>query len=115
MILGIGVYICQNNRIKLGLAEKILNEKELIKFNEIKLDSSKVEYLSGRFAAKEALIKAFSNGGRTVYMKDLIILNDEIGRCYLDFPKYDGIKIHISISHEREYSVGFAVVEKSSF
>jgi holo-[acyl-carrier protein] synthase len=115
MILGVGIDICQNNRVKLELAKKILNDKELVKFNEIKLDSSKIEYLSGRFAVKEALIKAFSSSGETVYMKDLIILNDETGRPYLDFPKFEGVKIHVSLSHERDYSVGFAILEKSSF
>lgn len=115
MILGVGIDICQNSRVKLKLADKILNEKELPKLNEIKLDSRKIEYLSGRFSVKEAIIKAFANSGRTIYMKDLIILNDQSGKPYLDFPKYDDIIIHISISHERDYSVGFAIVEKSSF
>jgi holo-[acyl-carrier protein] synthase len=111
MILGVGVDIVENRRIKLELARRILSEAEnevLISFN---LDNRKIEYLAGRFAAKEAIYKALSQVDIEVLIRDIIILDDDSGRPKCISPKYIGKRINISISHEREYSVAFAVVE----
>lgn len=76
-------------------------------------------FMAGRFAAKEALIKALGK-----YIKDrpplnsLEILNDSAGRPSVRLPAtlaqaLAHISIEISISHERSYAIGLAVcVEK---
>ncbi|MGD9761019.1 MAG: holo-ACP synthase [Candidatus Izemoplasmatales bacterium] len=111
MILGIGVDICQNNRINVELSQRILNELEFEFYNNLKLDARKTEYLSGRFACKEAIIKAFSQADKEVYMRDIIILNDDLNRPQLIKPNFTNLKVSISLSHEKDYSIGFAIVE----
>ena len=111
MILGIGIDICQINRIKQTLSDRILSEEETKIYNGFKLDSRKIEFLAGRFAVKEAIIKALSYIDEDTSMKNLVVLNDEKKRPYLAEPSYMKKKISISISHEKEYSVGFAVIE----
>ncbi|MBN2876388.1 MAG: holo-ACP synthase [Bacilli bacterium] len=111
MIIGIGIDIVQNNRIKLEQARRILSEVETERFGILSTDSRKLEYLAGRFAVKEAIIKAIGNTSHQLGMRDLTILNDEKGMPFLHSPKLENILIHISISHEKEYSVGFCVLE----
>ncbi|MFA7075172.1 MAG: holo-ACP synthase [Candidatus Izemoplasmatales bacterium] len=111
MILGIGVDICQNSRINLKVSERILNEDELVVFNDLKLETRKLEYLAGRFAVKEAIIKAFSQAKIDVYMREIVVLNDEINRPIMVKPIFDDLSIKISLSHEKEHSIGFAIVE----
>jgi holo-[acyl-carrier protein] synthase len=111
MILGVGVDICQNNRIKTTLSERILSSEEKIIFDQIKLETRRVEFLSGRFAVKEAIIKALSSLDYEIGIRNLVVLNDEKGIPYLSQPIFLDKKILISLSHEREYSVGYAIVE----
>ncbi len=112
MILGVGVDICQNNRVNQDLANRVLNDEEFKIYNALKLESRKIEFLASRFAVKEAIIKALSQSNFEVFMRDIIILNDDLNRPYVKNPKYNSISINISISHEKEYSIGFAVIEK---
>ena len=124
-ILGIGVDIVQNKRIKI-----LINNKRFIKRilgkNEIKFFNkklNKVEYLSKRFAAKEALAKALGTGFRQkVQFKDIEILNDKIGKpYYLKSKKIDKTilkkfninkySLFLSISDEKDYSVAFTILQ----
>jgi len=111
MILGIGVDICQNNRVKFKLVDKILNIEEKTVFGSFKSDLRKISYLSGRFAIKEALIKAFSQANIKIYLNDLVVLNDDLNRPYLAKPSFENKIVHLSISHEKDYSIGFAIIE----
>ncbi len=84
-ILGIGVDIIQNKRIK----ESIKNHKfkdRIYSTNEIKLSNyskNKIEYFSKRFAAKEAFAKALGTGFRdNLNFKDIEIMNDRLGKPY---------------------------------
>ena len=63
------------------------------------------EFLAGRFSAKEAVVKALDV---PKLVKDIEILNDENGKPYCTL---EGYKIHISISHETEYSCAYALCE----
>jgi holo-[acyl-carrier-protein] synthase len=62
------------------------------------------ESFAGRFAAKEAFMKAM---GRKLEWKDINVLQCE-GKPYIEFngTRYDGI----SISHERLYAVSVVVI-----
>lgn len=112
MILGIGVDVCQNKRVSKRIIDRVLSEEEKSRYLSFSNERRKLEFLSGRFAAKEAIIKALSQAGQEVFMRDLVIINDEMERPTLKSPKFDNMKIFVSISHEREYSIGLAVVEK---
>lgn len=81
------------------------------------------EFLAGRFAAKEAVSKAFGCGiGQVLGFVDMEILPDVAGkpsvsvspvawtRLRLNGPKE--YSIHLSITHERHLASAFAVVEE---
>lgn len=81
--------------------------------------------LAGHFAAKEAVAKAFGTGFRAFGLKDVEILHDNLGRPYLAFDALTRIqkavnlqgtlRVHLSISHEREYAMATCIIEKTSY
>ena len=119
MILGVGVDIVENERMNEKLVDRILGEDELKRLPSVK--EKKIEYLSSRFAAKEAFFKAIGTGLNGFSFKDVQVMNDPDGKPYLSFS--DGMsnflrmrkvrKVHLSISHERKYSVAIVIIEGS--
>ena len=124
-ILGIGVDIIQNHRIK----NSIKNHKfidRIYSTNELKLSASsknKIEYFSKRFAAKEAFAKALGTGFRNdLNFKDIEIMNDKFGKPYYlktkkitqiirkEF-KVKNFDCFLSISDEKEYSTAFTIIQ----
>ncbi len=81
--------------------DKVFTEEELAYARQRKMAD---ESLAGRFAAKEAFMKAL---GRRLTWKDINVLQRD-GRPYIEFhgKRYDGI----SISHERLYAVSVVVI-----
>ena len=124
-IIGIGVDIIQNNRIKNLLKnnkflDRIYSEREL---KLSKQNKNKVAYFAKRFAAKEAFSKALGTGFRSgLEFKDIEIVNDEAGKPqYVKNKKI--IKIvknkfkiknfnsFLSISDEKDYSTAFTIIQ----
>ena len=66
----------------------------------------KREYLGGRFAAKEAYLKANGLGLGGMRFNEIEVLNSKSGAPYLNDPK-----AKISISHEKDYVIAFVVIE----
>lgn len=81
--------------------EKVFAPSEIARARERKQPR---EYLAGRFAAKEAFMKAC--GGRLTW-RDIEVLS-EGGRPFIVYrgKRYDGV----SISHERSYAVSVVVL-----
>ena len=106
----VGIDIVENDRIRKSLsdsfAKKILSEEEFEKYSGFN-ESRKVEFLSGRFAVKEAIIKCLSDY-ELPSMKDLNVINNEKGKPCIEYKDYD---IEISLSHERNYSVAIAILK----
>lgn len=111
MIRGIGVDIVKISRIKISQARRILSEEETLVFDQLNLESKKIEYLAGRFSVKEALMKALSSTNYIVGMRDITILNEEKGKPYVKKPVFEDLKILVSISHEQDNCVGLCVIE----
>ena len=125
-IIGIGVDIVDNTRIKNSIKNKnfisrIFSDKEI---NQSKKIKNKVAYYSKRFAAKESLSKALGTGFRKgLNFKDISIVNDKYGKpnfeisnnvkklIYLRF-KLRKIKISLSLADEKNYSIAFSVIHK---
>ncbi|RYE06398.1 MAG: holo-ACP synthase [Rickettsiaceae bacterium] len=125
MIIGIGTDIVQITRIEriFGIygnlfQKKILTDKELVKFNCLCL-RKKVSFLSNRFAAKEAVCKAFGTGiCNKLTFKDISILNDKYGKPYVEIDtkiikivtNYDNVVINLSISDDYPTAIAFSVI-----
>ena len=124
-ILGIGVDIVNNKRIKESLKNnkfksRVYDIKELKQSNLLK---NKVNYFSKRFAAKEALAKALGTGFRmNLNLKDIVVMNDKMGKPYYVKTskitkiikkkfKIKNFNCFLSISDEKDYSTAFAVIQ----
>ena len=124
-ILGIGVDVIQNSRIKSLLNNKLFINRTFskIELKNSKKISNKTNYFAKRFAAKESLAKSLGTGFRNnLNFKDIEILNDKVGRPYfLKSNKIDNIIIKrfktkkydlfLSITDEKEYSVAFTILQ----
>ncbi len=106
----IGVDIVELDRLNVDhdhFVKRILTEKEYEVFNSFESIQRKKEYLGGRFAAKEAYMKAYHKGIGQISFHDIEVLNREDGSPYLNDEN-----ALISISHEKTYAVAFVVIEK---
>ncbi len=125
-IIGIGVDIVDNNRFnKLIKKKKFINRicsaKEI---NNLKKKKNKILFLSKRFCAKEAFVKALGSGFRNnLCFNDISILNDKKGKPYFLFNqkiknilknKYNlnKFKAHLSLSDEKKHSISYVIVQK---
>lgn len=73
-------------------------------------------HYAGRFAAKEAIVKALGTGlKKGVSWLDIEIVNNEEGKpCVTLSPflekRFPGAKVHLSISHCKEYATAVAIL-----
>lgn len=116
MIQGIGVDIIELDRIAKLIEEngkmvrRILTDKEQERFLSL-TPQRQIEFLAGRFAAKEAFSKAMGTGiGKHVSFQDLEILPDEKNKPHVYTSLFEG-QIHVSISHSREFAVAQIILE----
>ncbi len=101
MIKGIGIDIVEHERVNLKLAARVLSTNEYREFENTK---RQIEYFASRFAAKEAVIKATN---KKYLLRDIEFKSLESGKLVSNI---EGI--HVSISHEKKYSVAMAVWEE---
>ncbi len=106
MIKGIGLDLVELERIEKMMlrskkfVERILTEKEQQIFETLP-HARQVEFLAGRFAAKEAYSKANGTGiGKDCELQQIEILKDKIGKPVLYF---NGALVNgfISITHTK--------------
>ena len=126
-ILGIGVDIIENKRIKnsiknIQFKKRIYSTKELNQSNSIK---NKINYFSKRFAAKEAFAKALGTGfSINLNFKDIEVINDKMGKPhFVKTKKINNIvcknfkvkkfNCFLSISDEKDYSTAFAIIQST--
>jgi len=114
MITGTGIDIVNINRIRKSLKDyddkfiaRVLSETEIKKIPA----SGKDEFIAGRFAAKEALVKA---SGIFISFREITILNDEKGKPFFaEIPEsLTNKKVHISISHDTDYATASVIIEE---
>jgi len=125
-IIGIGVDIVDNNRFK-----KLINKSKFInricsakEIGNLKKRNNKILFLSKRFSAKEAFVKALGSGFRNrLCFKDISILNDKRGKAYFSFNqkiknilknkyKLNKFKAHLSLSDEKKHSISYVILQK---
>jgi holo-[acyl-carrier protein] synthase len=120
VIKGIGIDICELKRIESILQKqpkfvnRILTDQEKLYLEGLS-DKRKVEFIAGRFAAKEAFSKAKGTGiGSDVSFLDIEIHKDDKGKPYIIKPESKEEVVHLSISHSKEYAVAQVIIESSS-
>ena len=112
MILGVGIDVVDIDRFKQSLErtpdlkQKLFTEAERIK---------SIESLAGRFAAKEALIKAL-NAETGILWDEAEVVNLEGGKPVFVFygavaDLVDGANVHLSISHDVGIATAIVIVE----
>ena len=105
--------IAIKEKINERFIQRILSESETVFFNNIHDEQRKLTFLAGRFAAKEALFKAFKFGDKTANYKDFSIMNDEVGAPYLKPNRFtERASIKLSISHSIHFATAIVIVEK---
>ena len=124
-ILGVGVDIVQNKRIKSSIKKKSFVLRIFGK-NEIKLskkNKNRSNFFAKRFAAKESFSKSIGIGFRNnLNFKDVQILNDPMGKPYYKKSKkisdiitkkfkVENYELLLSISDEKDYSVAFTILQ----
>ena len=125
-VLGIGVDIVKNSRIKKSILNKsflyrvFTNEEILISKNT----KNKSSYFAKRFAAKEAFSKSLGTGFRDGFnFKDISVINDKLGKPSFFISKkiknmikkkfkINKFNFFLSISDEEKFSIAFVILQK---
>tara|TARA_B100000035_G_scaffold307860_1_gene311714 strand:- start:765 stop:1157 length:393 start_codon:yes stop_codon:yes gene_type:complete len=124
-ILGIGVDIINNKRIRTSIKNKNFLKRLFthLEIKNSKLFKNKSTYYSKKFAAKESFSKALGTGFRNgLNFKDIEILNDKLGKPYFKLNKktkmiisktlkVKNFNLFLSISDEKDYSIAFTIIQ----
>ena len=125
-VLGIGVDIVKNSRIKKSILNKsflyrVFTNEEILISKNIKNKSS---YFAKRFAAKEAFSKTLGTGFRDDFnFKDISVINDKLGKPSFFISKkiknmikkkfkIRKFNFFLSITDEEKYSMAFVILKK---
>lgn len=91
-------------------AEKILTDAELQKFNSL-TEKRKIEYLAGRWSAKEAYAKAVGTGIGPISFQDMEVMNDDKGAPFFSRSPRE-YKTWLSISHSGTFVQASVILEE---
>ena len=125
-ILGIGVDIIQNSRIKNAIKKKlfinrIFSKVEILNSKKVK---NKTNFFAKRFAAKEAFVKSIGTGIiKGINFKNIYVINDKSGKPNIKFSnkvknlmikkfKIKTYNLFLSLSDEKNYSIAFVIIQK---
>ena len=115
MSKAIGIDIVELEEIKERLSDRfvhrILSEEELVRYYDIKNTDRRLQYLAGRFAAKEAYTKVYKKFNTNLNFTDVVILNDDTGAPYIKSSYHPEDTLHVSISHSRNYAIAIVTKE----
>lgn len=116
MIVGVGIDVVEISRVEEKLAYRVLSTEELSIWNKGKNRS----FLAGRFALKEAFLKAIGTGIRDVKLANLSFLPDELGAIHL-LPNdtvtqleitYNFDTVHSTLAHDGGIATAVVILEK---
>lgn len=101
---------CQRNS---RIVNRLFTEREL---ESVK--GKRAETLAGRFAAKEAVLKALGTGLRGLSWHDIEILSNKVGepKVYLSEKAMEtaltrgGNEVRLSITHSKEHAAALAIL-----
>ncbi|MBN2604307.1 MAG: holo-ACP synthase [Bacilli bacterium] len=111
----IGIDIVEFAEIKEKVSDKfiqrILSIPELERYHAIHNEKRKLEYLAGRFAAKEAYTKVYKTFDQALNFTDVQVLSDQVGAPYIVSKYRPEDTIKISISHSKNYVIAICIKE----
>lgn len=122
MIISCGTDIIETKRMKDAVGKwKDSFLKRIFSDREISYSMNRkfyCEHLAARFAAKEAVLKAFGDGFSIVNLRDVEIINDKHGRPVVALKrameklrkKKNITQISVSMSHTRNYAQATAIL-----
>ncbi|MFT8873114.1 MAG: holo-ACP synthase [Sporolactobacillus sp.] len=117
MIVGVGLDIVERARIAERVDDqrfvsRVLTGEEQAIYQQLSA-KRKIEYLSGRFSAKEAYAKARGTGiGAELSFQDICILDDEVGKPVIFVRQsMDRKQAHVSITHTRTAAAAVVIIE----
>ncbi len=124
MIVGIGVDIVEVERVK-DLLERYRDRFVRRVFTEDEAASARrsvrvAERLAGRFAVKEAVMKAFGTGkSQGILWRDVETVRGAMGKpevrlygnAYNYMNKLNGNRVHVSITHDGGKAMAFVIIE----
>ena len=118
MIHGIGIDIVELDRIEKlhsrqeAFSKRILTPKEQAHFSTLSAHRQ-IEFLAGRFAAKEAFSKALGTGiGKELSFQDIEILPNKQNKPVIKTENYSGA-VHLSISHSKNAAIAQVILENN--
>lgn len=116
MIFGIGIDLIELNRIEASirkddrLVKRILTEQERKVYEGFQKQKRKIEYLAGRFAAKEAFSKAAGTGIGQLSFQHIEVLNLSSGAPVVKAQGFSNEKCFVSISHSEHYATAQVII-----
>ncbi len=123
MVVGIGVDIVEVERIERALTNGSSMVKRVFTDREIQYCSehkNKFQHFAGRFAAKEAALKALGTGWSSgIRWKDVEVTRGEMGRPVLElhgkakeiYEESGASRPMVTITHAEQYAVAMVVLD----
>ena len=123
MIVGVGSDILEIDRMRRHFERTPGLKERIFAPDEIAYCQSKVhyyQYFAGRFAAKEAAMKALGTGWRGgLRFQDFVIFHDDLGKPLLRIeepsrsliPNIDTLRFHVTITHDAGIAFACVIVE----
>ena len=116
MIKGIGIDIIEIERIAKAIERRGAHFVERLFTKNERALSLDPTSLAGRFAAKEAVVKALGTGFRGIHFHDIEVLKDFLGKPYISLSskvneKFHTPNLHISITHSKTVASAFCIWE----
>src|SRR5260221_12687797 len=123
MIIGVGIDLLEIEKIAKDIhsdvyLHKVFTEREIA---DCQGSVNSAERFAGRFAAKEAFMKAIGNGIRQeVWFTQIEVLNHKSGQPYVQvsgeaeaqLKELDVVNIHVSITHTKNAAAAVIILEK---
>lgn len=100
-------------RLDERLLNRLLSPAERDRYDRITHPQRKLEYVAGRFAAKEAYTKAYRQFDQPLNFTDVAILEDAHGAPIVVSSYRPEDTVQISISHTRHYAIAIVSVHKA--
>ena len=117
MIVGVGMDIIDIDRITQAykknnqFVNRILTGVELDMFNQLE-NRRQMEFLAGRFAAKEAYSKAVGTGIGKLRFTDMEVGKGKRGEPVWKRPLPPQCRVHLSITHTNSVAAAQVIIEE---